>query len=115
MSIEILNYRRLNGNSKIGQLDIRVWLNGTQWIIRRINHFQNGTKKWFGYSNFKNEEDLANVHYLPYAELATKVHNTQLFEALHELVEKYCLENKIAEIPPLDMSIHKDAVEELPF
>ena len=113
--IEILKYERVTNNSKIiGKGDIRVTINEVTWILRRINHFCNGEKKWFSFSNFKDESE-EEVKYLPYAEMALKMHNNQLLEALHEPVNKYCLENKIADIKPLDFSNTKNDLEALPF
>jgi hypothetical protein len=113
--IEILKYKRVTTSGKIiGQVDIKVFINEVPWIIRRINHFCNGNKRWFAYSNFK-DESTNEPQYLAYAELGMKIHNTQLLEALAEPVAKYCLENNIAEIPTLNISEKKEFVGDLPF
>lgn len=109
--IKVLHYERVNKNKIIGYVDVEVNINGVSHILRRINHIQHLEKKWFNFSTFKREHTDGKVEYLPFHELGIKVHNTKLLEALHEAVEKYCLENKIASIPPLNLGGESDIGE----
>ena len=110
--IEILRYERANKNKIIGYVDIKI----PKWgmIIRKIAHFQSGDKRWFNLPTFFRENKDGSPNYLRYWELEQQAHNGQLLESLHDKVKQYCLENKIAEIEPVDFS--KPMVEaDLPF
>lgn len=115
--IEIIKYKRVNKNKIIGYVDIKFpkWNN---MIIRRIAHFQgDGGKRWFSLPSFGEDKPNGQVEYAKYWQFETEAHNTQLLEMLDEKVKAYCLENKIAEIEPLnlDMPIDYPAFEDAPW
>jgi hypothetical protein len=101
--IKVLHYERVNKNKVIGYLDIEVIIGGISHIFRKINHIQQGNKRWFNYPTFRRPTQGEETEYLPFHEFGVKIHNTQLLDALHDVVEKYCLENKISPIPILEL------------
>lgn len=100
--IEIVNYERVCKNKVIGYVDVVIpAMMVPKMIIRRIAHLQSGDKKWFNLPTFKSEKEDGSFQYHRYWQFELEAHNGQFLEALQEQVKKFCLENKIADIEPL--------------
>ena len=114
--IEVINYEKANKNKVIGYVDIKL-PNWGNMIIRRIAHIQGDDgSRWFNLPSFPREKGDGTQQYFKYWEFEQGTHNGQLLDQLKEAVKKYCLENKIAEVQPLNFSAPPfDMSEELPF
>ncbi len=115
--IEILNYERVSKNKVIGYADIKIPpMQTPSMIIRRIAHLQSGDRAWFNLPNFSRDKLTGEKEYLPFWQFELGPHNGQLLESLTKLVEKYCLDHKIAQIESLSFGgASFDTNAELPF
>lgn len=109
--IEIINYERVNDGKKIGYVDI--YLPKRKEYISRIAHFQSGDRRWFNLPCYQKKFSDGTVKYYPIWRMDPDTHNNDLLEALSDPVKIYCLEHKIAEIEPLNLSASFDG--DMPF
>jgi len=110
--IEVLNYTPANKNKTIGFVDVKF---GKNIIIRRIAHVQSGEKRWFTLPTYFNETSSKDNKYERYFQFELEAHNGEFLSKLPELVNKFCMENKIVQNPSLEESMKGFDDSECPF